>query len=181
MKKRTILITALALILMVSGGTFAFTYTSANNNFGLQGDSDVAQVEAGADAGSMTGEVWGDYKGDLPENKELFTIAPEADFTGDLHAVVTLTNPDEMAKAYKYFNMMIEISSVDAETGHTYQVLSLENGKAEFDIPGGTADSYSVMLIGGGYATFGTQGLVAWDDDSAVDPQLFCEVVPRGA
>jgi len=185
------LLGALALALMLTGGLFAYTYTTADIALGMTAKSDIATVEpAGYNAGGaggLYGMAFGKYKGDLPAGN-LFSIT-SGDYTGDLTVKVSIMNPGELARAYQYFNMQLAltdqngdiiIGSGAAPAGHKYQVLSLENGVVGFDVAYsvGAGQPYYVRLVDGGFSTFGKSPL-PWASNYSVDPQLFCEVVAR--
>ena len=189
-RKRFHLLGALALALVLTGGLFAYTYTTADIALGMTAKSDIASVatagyNAGGLPGSLYGLAFGKYKGDLPGGN-LFKIDP-LDYTGDLTIKVSIMNPGELARAYQYFNMklaltdaggVIIIGSGVAPSGHEYQVLSLENGVVEFDVAATLSQPYYVKLMDGGFSTFGRSPL-NWSNNAAVGPQLFCEVVAR--
>jgi len=192
-RKRFHLLGALALALVLTGGLFAYTYTTADIALGMTAKSDIASVAVATPgynavgAGGLYGLAFGKYKGDLPEGN-LFKIDPHNDYTGDLTIKVSIMNPGELARAYQYFNMKLAltdkygtiiIGSGAAPLGHEYQVLSLENGVVEFDVAAtGIFQPYYVKLMDGGFSTFG-RSPVEWGGNAAVDPQLFCEVVAR--
>jgi hypothetical protein len=189
-RKKLHLFGALALALLLTGGLFAYTYTTANIALGMTAKSDIASVatagyNAGG-AGGLYGLAFGKYKGDLPEGN-LFSIDPLDDYTGDLTIKVSIMNPGELARAYQYFNMKLALTDAGgtviigagaAPSGHEYQVLSLENGVVEFDVAATLSQPYYVKLMDGGFSTFGRSPL-GWGSNAAVDPQLFCEVVAR--
>jgi len=181
------LLGALALALMLTGGLFAYTYTTANIALGMTAQSDIASVTPRS--GLNWGNVFGHSKGDLPNNEWLFSITPENDYTGDLTVKVSIMNPGALALAYQYFNMQLALTDAGgniiigsglAPAGHKYQVLSLENGVVGFDVAysAGAGSPFYVKLVDGGYATFSRSPL-DWASGYSVNPQLFCEVVAR--
>ena len=101
---------------------------------------------------------------------------------------VYLTNADEMSKSYQYFNMKLELWDSTAvtpvniyasETGHTYQLLSLDNGVATFDLEYDAGTSpYEIKVAGGSYTT-NPRSPVDWNTGYAVAPALYCEVTQR--
>ncbi|MFC2001805.1 hypothetical protein ACFLUZ_04800 [Chloroflexota bacterium] len=117
-------------------------------------------------------------EGNVPEGN-LFDITPLNDYTGDLLVKLYLTNTGDLLKAYQHLNMKIYIEgSLEAEQTPDYQILSLENGVALFNIEGGTADSYTIEVIGGGYRVL-SEDPYAWGEGWTVVPELYCEVVQR--
>jgi len=110
---------------------------------------------------------------------DLFTVTPHPAYTGDLMFNIYLTNTGNLNLAYRHLNMKIYVAdSIEAgETPH-YQVLSLENGVAIFNIEGGAAESYTVKVIGGGYnLTSGDPN--EWGDGWSITPEFYCEVNQR--
>ena len=190
-RRKLHLLGALALVLALTGGMFAYTYTTANIALGMTAQSDIASVaptgyNAGG-AGGLYGKVFGKYKGDLPEGN-LFSIDPDDEYTGDLTVKVSIMNPGELAHAYQYFNMKLALTNASgakiigsggAPSGHEYQSLNLENGAVEFDVAATvTSQPYYIKLVDGGYATHG-QSPLPWTSPVSVNPELFCEVVAR--
>ena len=187
MKKKWILIGAIVATLAVTGSVFAYTYTTASASIGAVGDSDYAVVEPSTPAINFGTNVLGRFRGDIPAGY-LFEITPDADYTGDLQVDVYLTNADELTFAYKHLNMKLELwdstdpdplNMFESATGHTFQLITLDNGRATFDLDqsAGTAP-FKVRLAGGSFATHGMNPL-DWTAGSEVSPLLYCEVTQR--
>ncbi|MFC1967192.1 hypothetical protein ACFLV2_00895 [Chloroflexota bacterium] len=117
-------------------------------------------------------------EGDVPEGR-LFTVTPHPDYPGDLLVNIYMTNTGFLKMAYQHLNMKVYVGgSLEAEKDPEYQILSLENGMVSFNIEGGSAASYNVEVIGGGY------GLVSgdpyeWGEGWNHVPELYCEVSQR--
>ena len=107
MKKRSILlIIALVAVLLVSGGLFAATYTTATATIGVTAPtSDFATVTANLTATAPT--VFGNYSGTWSSGT-LFSITPNAGYTGDLVMRVYLVNTGALSRDYEHLNMTVE-------------------------------------------------------------------------
>jgi hypothetical protein len=117
-------------------------------------------------------------EGDVPHG-DLYDITPHPDYYGDLLIKVYLVNPAELLKAYQYLNMKIYVeNSIEAEASPRYEVLSIENGVAMFNIEGGAAESYTVEVIGGGYRIMSAD-TSDWGEGWSVVPEFYCEVTQR--
>jgi len=100
---------------------------------------------------------------------------------------VYLTNADELTGAYQSLNMKLELwdSAVTpvniyaSETGHTFQLLTLDNGVVTLDLEYNAGTSpYKIKLAGGSYTT-NPRSPVDWSAGYAVSPLLYCEVTQR--
>ena len=140
-KRKLYLATALGLILILSGGVFAYTYTTAVGTVSVGAPS--ANV---ASASIASGQPdWSSVTDNLSENTTcgevpagyLFDLTPNAGYTGDVQVGVYLTNAANLTRAYKYLNMKLYLEGSE-EAGETpdYQVLSLQNGRADFSLAG---------------------------------------------
>ena len=147
-KRKLYLLAALGLVLILSGGAFAYTYTTAGGTIGV-GDP-AANVATCNVASSQPN--WTSVTANLSENTtcgevptgDLFDITPNAAYTGDLQVGVYLTNAADLIKAYKYLNMKLYLEgSEEASQTPDHQVLSLQNGRANFSLAGITSSSKS--------------------------------------
>ncbi len=187
MKKRLLLLIALLVALVVSGGVFAFTWTTASATITATADSaDYVTVAPAGSLPSFSTNIFGKYRGAVPSG-DVFTITPDSDYTGDFVVKVYLTNADALTKVYQNLNMKLELwdSATPAvniyagQTGHTFQLLSLDNGVVTFDLEYDDGTSpYEVKLAGGSYTT-NPRSPVDWNDSYAVAPLLYCEVTQR--
>ncbi|MFC1918380.1 hypothetical protein ACFLWW_00175 [Chloroflexota bacterium] len=130
------LIIALAAILVITGSSFAYTFTTASGSIGImEPTGDVATCNATA-----TQPGWDSILTDLAsENKtsgevptgNLFTINPNSAYGGDVVAKVYLANTSNLTKAYSYLNMKLYLDgSVEAGETPNYRLLTLQNGEA---------------------------------------------------
>ena len=117
-------------------------------------------------------------QGEVPAG-QLFDINPALDYTGDLLIKIYLTNTNDILKAYKYINMKIYMAdTLEAEKVPDYQILSIETGVITFNIVGGTADSYTVQIIGGSYRLM-SDNPDEWGMGWTLTPEFYCEVAQR--
>lgn len=175
MKK--LLIIGLVAILMVTGGVFAATYTTATATIGVTAvESDFAAAAANLTVLAPT--VFGKYAGTWPSGT-LFTVTPDASYTGDLVIRAYLVNTGELSRYYEHLNMSLEftdnISAIADEQGIT-QILTLDNSEVLFTWENGYGDSpYKVELTGGGYRLHPWKTLTG----GSVQPQLWLEITQR--
>jgi len=174
-RKGLFFIGAILLALAITGGIFAYGATTATVDLLLDAQNDFAGVTA---ASPPTWDVWGSYKGSVTAG-DLFTVTPDAGWTGDMSVVLTLTNAHELVAAYRILVLEIEIwdSTATALKVGTTEYLTMGNGEIsiEFDQAGFTAP-YDVRLTGGFYITH--RG--GWTSDYE-DPSIFCQVLQRSA
>jgi len=175
MKK--LIIIALVAILVVTGATFASTYTTATATIGVTAvESDFATVTANLTA--ITPTVYGDYTSTWSSG-HLFTVVPDPSYTGDLVIRAYLVNTGELSRSYEHLNMALQFLSSDNTTADEQgvtQVLTLDNSEVTFNWANGTGSSpYQVELIGGGYRLHSWKSL----SGSSVQPQLWLEIIQR--
>jgi hypothetical protein len=139
--KRLYLITAFLLVLIISGGVFAYTYTTAVNTIGIaEPTADIATSNASSsqpDWSPVTDNLSANTTcGEVPTG-DLFDITPTAAYSGDILASVHLTNVGALTKAYQYLNMQVyTANSVSANETPNYQIVTLQNGQATFSLVG---------------------------------------------
>ncbi len=175
MKK--LLIIGLVAVLMVTGGVFATTYTTATATIGVTAvESDFAAATANVTVLAPT--VFGKYTGTWPSGT-LFTVTPDASYTGDLVIRAYLVNTGELSRYYEHLNMSLEFtdnaSAIVDEQAIT-QVLTLDNSEVLFTWENAFGDSpYKVELTGGGYRLHPWKTLTG----GSVQPQLWLEITQR--
>ncbi len=141
MKGKTYLIVAVGLALIITGGAFAYTFTTAVQRIGIaEPTGDVATGNATAtqpDWSSVTDNLSANTTcGEVPTG-DLFGIIPTAAYSGDILASVHLTNVGALIKAYQYLNMQVyTANSVSANETPNYQIVTLQNGQATFNLVG---------------------------------------------
>lgn len=146
--KRRVLITGLVAAVLLSGGAYAYTYTTGFQIINVgepSGDVATSNVPSGQpDWNSVTDNLSENTTcGEVPTG-DLYDITPNASYSGDILVDVYLTNAANLTRAYKYFNMKLYLDGSDeaAETP-SYRVLSLENGRANFSLGGITSSGKS--------------------------------------
>ncbi len=150
MKK--ILIIALAITLVISGGVYAYTYLTTVGTIGITnptGDFATCSNETATqpDWNSILADLASDNKtyGGVPTGN-LSIITPDSAYSGDLMVGVYLTNTGSLIKAYQHLNMKVYMSgSAQAEETPNYQVITLQNGRANFSLEAllGIVDSWT--------------------------------------
>jgi hypothetical protein len=175
MKK--ILLIALVALLVVTGGMFAYTFTTASATIGVVAPtSDFANITAGTSITAPT--VFGKFTGTWPSST-LFDITPEASYTGDLMIKVYMVNTGQLIRQYHHINMTVEFqdsTNTTADEQGTIQVLNLQNAEALFAWSNGTGTGpYKVQLTGGGYRLHPFKTLTG----GSYQPQIWCEITQR--
>lgn len=165
------LVGALLLALACTGGIFAATATSDTVTLGITVDSDLATVSG--DTGP-TWNVFGRYKGTI-SNGRLFTIQPDADFTGDMLASVYITNGDDLARVYNGLIMKVQIFNEDSSNATQPAYLTLDNGAVSlaFEQTVTPNETYSVNITGGYFSNF---RWVSTPSVAQASPIIFAEV-----
>lgn len=184
--RKPLLVGALLLALAITGGLFAYTYTTASIKLTPgAGYAEFATVEP-TSANVTWPSMWMRWKGPVPTG-DLFTIDPAASYTGDLVIKVYLTNVDYLVKGYHFLNMRLQLWDgaggtgnnmthwqSGSDVGHTWKLLSLENGVATFALKTYVATTTYYIYLDGG--SFHTHPWRAFIDPSYVSPELYCEV-----
>ncbi len=175
MKK--LLIIGLVAVLMVTGGMFATTYTTATATIGVTAiESDFAATTANVTVLAPT--VFGKYAGTWPSGT-LFTVTPDASYTGDLVIRAYLVNTGALSRYYEHLNMSLKFTdntSAIADEQQITQILTLDNSEVLFTWENGYGDSpYKVELTGGGYRLHPWKTLTG----GSVQPQLWLEITQR--
>jgi hypothetical protein len=176
---RRYFITALLLALAVTGGLFAYAYTSETTTLGAVSiSSDFAAVSVNNTVPSFN--VLGSFRGIILPG-HLFAITP-SDYSGDLEANVYLDNIDQLSSKYGMLLMRIEFvnagdTPVDVEG--IAKPLSLQNGVVSFTASSLTANTtYYIQTTGGVYRTFPWAYLTG--SGGSYIPSITCEVVQAG-
>ncbi|MEE9365259.1 MAG: hypothetical protein V3W44_01100 [Dehalococcoidales bacterium] len=175
MKK--ILIIALIALVVVTGGMFAYTFTTATATIGVVAPtSDFANVTAGGNITAPT--VFGKFTGTWPSNT-LYEITPDASYTGDLVIKVYMVNTGQLIRQYQHINMTLEFqdsTNSTADEQGVIQVLNLQNAETLFTWSNGTGTGpYKVQLTGGGYRLHPFKTLTG----GSYQPQIWCEITQR--
>jgi len=173
-RKGLFFIGAILLAAAITGGIFAYGATTTTIGLTLADYGDFAAVTL--PAGQPTWNVFGSYKGSVGTGN-LFSIAPDAAWAGDMGIVLTITNAQDLVETYRI--LVLEIQIIDTNGGGsqvgTTEYLTL--GKGDVDIEfSQTTGPYMVELTGGFYITH--RG--GWTTGQE-DPSIFCQVLQRSA
>ncbi len=172
------LIIALIAVLVISGGTFAATYTTATATISVAAaTSDFAEVTA-EDVSALAPTIFGKYVSTWPTGT-LFTITPDTEYTGDLVIKAHLVNAGALNRYYEHLNMSLEFldsGNNTADEQQIVQILNLQNAEVLFTWANGTGVSpYKIKLTGGSYRLHPWKSLAG----GSYQPQLWCEIVQR--
>jgi hypothetical protein len=140
-RKIPLLAGALLLALAISGGVFAYAFTTAIPGITMPATGDpwatistpalvVNQTVHPGEAGIVTTGI-------------LATITPAANWTGDYEVIVYLTNAPALVRNYRYFHMEITVGAVA-------QWLTLRNAEVAFIVTGVTGGVASNVTLSDG-------------------------------
>jgi len=171
------LILGLVALLLVTGGMFTYTWTTATTSIAITApDSDFAEIDAGA--GPTAPTIFGKFTGTWP-NGTLFTIDPHDDYTGDLVITVYIVNTGQLIRHYHHCNMLLEFQDYNGDKVDEQeigQLLNMQNATVEFTWANGTGDiPYKVKLVGGSFRVHRWKVLTG----SSVSPQIWAEITQR--
>ena len=179
-KLRRYLVTALVLALAITGGLFAYAYTSQTTTLGAVSiSSDFANVTVNNTVPDFA--VLGSYRGKIPQGN-LFNVSPSANYSGDLQVNVYLSNVDQLSYKYGMLLMRVRIvnganNTVDVE--NMAKPLTLNNGQVSFTCDGLTPlSTYYVQMTGGVYRTYPWAYLTS--SGGSYIPSITCEVLQAG-
>lgn len=181
--RKPLFITVLLLALAITGGLFAFTWTTATATLIAQTTvGDFASITANTTGiAAVTWTPFGRYRGAIPAGT-LFNVTPVTGYNGDLEVTVYLSNPDELSQNYRFWMIRLQLldGSTPVDAQEDTQVLTLNNGQASFYWPSSNftgGNTYDVYCDGGSYIGLPWVG-TGWAD--SYDPVLFCEVTQAG-
>jgi len=179
---RRYLIIALVASLAVTGGMFAYAYTTSTVSMTVSGASaDFADI-TGNTTGAPTFSAFGSYRGAIPAGY-IFDVTPDTNYTGDVGINVYLDNIDQIG--YKYGLFMVKLNLVQYSDNGSMdkdgidKVLSLNNGVVSFisdNMTGGT--TYHIAVKGGVYRTYCWSYLTGIGGDW--NPSFTAEVLQAG-
>lgn len=167
------MLSAFLLALAITGGLFAYTYTTTTITLGTTPvAADYATVTDNNNVPAYT--FLGKTKGTIQAGG-LFDVTRGAGYSGDLEVIVSLANVDELVEDYSFWMLRVEFregtTKVDME--EATQVLSLSNPEVSFIVDStNLTGPRSVYTPGGSYKVYpAVKGL----PDN--DPVLFCQVI----
>ncbi len=176
---KRLLILGLIALLAVTGGVFAYTFTTATATIAVVAPtSDFAEVTA-ANVTGMEPTVFGKFGGTWPSGT-LYTIAPDPSYTGDLVIQAYLVNAGELLQWYQHLNMTLEFRDSTNTTmfddQKIIQVLNLQNSSVTFTWTNGSGSAnYTIELTGGGYRLHPYKTLTG----VSVQPQQWLQITQR--
>lgn len=175
-RRLLLLVGPVLLTLAIVGGIFAYGATTASVTLELTNKPDFANVTA---SGSLpTWNVFGYYRGVVSAG-ELFVVAPDNDFTGDMVVVLTIANIHDLVETYRM--LVLEIKAYDS-AGTPVQVgdtvyLGYPRGEVSIEIDQtGTTAPYTIEITDGFYSTH----RAGWTPGKE-DPTIICDVLQKGA
>ncbi len=176
---RRFVVIGLTLSLTVTGGLFAYAYTSDTGSISVSsGTADFADISDNVTVSPW--KVFGSYRGTIGSGN-LFNVTPTTDYPGDLEVNVYLSNADDLGKTYGMFLMRITLvdsgdSPIDKEG--IAKPLTLQNGVVSFVTDNfTTGNTYFVKTTGGVYRAY------AWaylSGKTLYGPTFHAEVVQAG-
>lgn len=143
---------AALLVIVVVGGSFAYT--------AMTGTSTVTITGGGAEFSTVTsaGFTWATHptggRIGAVESGNLYTVARDSDYTGDLVFTLALTNADELINKYVYLNLEIRVmDGAEPSAEVTTEWLTLEEGVVELRVPAAKTAPFTVKINDGTYRT----------------------------
>jgi hypothetical protein len=180
---RRYLIVALVASMAITGGMFAYAYTTSSVSMTASGTTtDFASI-SGCTTGAPSFNTFGSYRGAIPAGY-LFDVTPTAGYTGDLGVNVYLDNIDQIG--YKYGLFMIKLGLVENSTNGSMdkdgisKVLSLNNGAVSFisdNLTPGT--TYNILVKGGVFRTY-PHSYLSSGIGGSFNPSFTAEVLQAG-
>lgn len=113
-------------------------------------------------------------EGDVPIG-DLFDIAVNEAYTGDVAVTIYLLNTGSLVKAYRYLNIMVEL---EGSVGGVYQLITLENGVANFTLENVAGLTRTLSVSGGSYALVSADAS-EWGSGWSITPEFYCEITQR--
>jgi len=165
---------AILLALAITGGVFAYGATTTTISLTVTNKPDFAAVTAGAPFGW---NAFGSYKGSVGTGT-LFTVTPDAAWTGDMSVIVTLANAQDLVAAYRILVLEIKVfNNTPAQVGTTeYLTLGVGEVSIDFTQTGTPPYTFTAQITDGYYITH-HGGWAA----GAEDPLIMCQVLQRSA
>ncbi len=176
----------LLLALAVTGGMFAYGYTTGSRTLNATAaGADFAGITANTSQ-NPTWRPFGQFKGSIPAGTLFDVNTATSNYTGDLVVTVSIANGDQLAKAYRVLNMFLELRDshgnlvdVNGDTvtnTQDFALLTLGNGSVDLFITQTQSDVYTIKVKNGYYVThvWGNLGWAGYEN-----PILYAEVAQR--
>jgi len=173
-RKGLMMLSAFLLALAITGGLFAYTYTTTTITLGTTPvATDYATVTDNNNVPDYT--FLGKTKGTIQAGG-LFDVTRGAGYTGDLEVIVSLANVDLLVEDYSFWMLRVNFTDGDftpVDMEESTQVLSLSNPEVSFIVDSANLTlTRTVYTPGGSYRAYpAVKGL----PDN--DPILFCQVI----
>lgn len=184
--KIAFLVGSLLLALALTGGVFAYGFTSGSATIGSTlADADFAQVTVNASA-APAWNVTGLYRGSTGGGTLFDVDTLSSGYDGDVVVTVSLANVDKLVKVYRNLilklevrdssGIIIDINEDGVADANDFTFLTMDNASVTMPMRQGTADVYTVSLVSGYYIShvYGA----GWSSGTGM-PDLYCEVVQR--
>ena len=175
---RRYLIIALVASLAVTGGMFAYAFTTSSATITATGGSDFATIDSYCNL--PTYSIFGGYRGALPTGY-LYSVNLTTAYPGDIAVNVYLDNIDQLGKNYGLWLMRLELvqasdnASMDIE-GNITRPITLNNGVVTFVSDNMTPGTeYRIRCDGGVYKAF--PGAYITSVGGTVSPSFTAEVL----
>ena len=99
----------------------------------------------------------------------LYKIGVPASYNGNYVATLYLTNADDLADDYIYLMMQVDYMKSGGTWANVDKLLTLENGRVQFEIPNNAFTSGSVKI----YIKDGVGNVPFWKKGQSVDDPSF--------
>ncbi len=173
--KGLVLLGSLLLTLAITGGLFAYAYTTRTTTITVTGGAaDYATI---TDNTSLNYAVLGRLRGTIGTGT-LFNISKDGTYTGDVEVQVHLANVDELTKDYSWWGIRLELqdsSGAPMDIQGETQLLTIDNPIVSFYSENATPLTSYLYCDGGAFRAFPFSWLTPYD------PLLFVQVVQAGA
>lgn len=139
-------------VLAIGGGSFVYTALTNTATMTIVGGGSEFAAVTSAGYTWTTRPVGGQVGSVEPGN--LFSVARDADYTGDLVFTIFITNVESLIRKYVYLNLEIKVMDGAAPSGEvTTEWLTLEEAVAEFRVPAVKTSPFLVKISDGTYRT----------------------------
>jgi len=173
-RKGLMMLSAFLLTLAITGGLFAYTYTTTTIT--LSTTPVVADYATVTDNNQVPAYTFlGKTKGTIQAGG-LFDVERGSGYSGDLEVIVSLANVDLLVEDYSFWMLRVEFTDGDlnkVDMEEATQILSLSNPEVSFIVDSTNLTvARTVYATGGSYRVYpAVKGL----PDN--DPVIFCQVV----